>query len=47
VATIVPKKSIDPRMIHIPPMIRETPERGVSAIPAVENAAIPQYRACP
>jgi hypothetical protein len=47
VATIVPKKSIDPRIIQTPPIICENPERGVSAMPAVENAAIPQYRAFP
>jgi len=47
VDTIAPKNNIDPITIHTPPMNSPAPVTGLSAIPAVENAAIPQYNAFP
>jgi len=47
VATIAPKKTIDPTIIQAAPIISDIPFTGISAIPAVEKAATPQYNALP
>jgi hypothetical protein len=44
---MAPKKTIEPIIIHIAPIISDIPFTGISAIPAVEKAAIPQYKALP
>ncbi|MEN8182093.1 MAG: hypothetical protein ABFS46_06115 [Myxococcota bacterium] len=43
----MPKKTSDPTTIQMPPRSCEAPAWGVSAIPAVEKAATPQYKAFP
>jgi hypothetical protein len=47
VATTVSKNKTEPRTIQMPPISWAAPDIGASAIPAVENAAIPQYYASP
>jgi hypothetical protein len=44
---MMPKNITDPMMIQAPPMSFDRPEIGVSAMPAVDSAAIPQYMASP
>src|SRR3970282_2983560 len=44
---MVPKNNTEPISIHKPPINRAIPDVGVSAIPAVENAATHQYNASP
>ena len=43
----MPKNMTDPMMIQVPPINFARPDIGESAMPAVDNAAIPQYIASP
>ncbi len=47
VAKMAPKNSTEPITIQNPPISRLVPINGVSAVPAVENAATPRYNASP
>jgi len=44
---MMPKNMTEPTMIQVPPINFDNPYIGESAMPAVDNAATPQYIASP